>query len=73
MTACTAMTMLTDEERDDLYRRCAAAITEAGRSRESLFLARLALLLMERSGDASGCREAIEEALRALPEPRMSA
>ncbi|HYF57872.1 MAG TPA: hypothetical protein VEA81_02820 [Burkholderiaceae bacterium] len=61
-----------DEARDALYRECALAITEAGRERESLFLARLALLLMERLGDADAAREALREAARDLPAPSLS-
>ena len=39
------------DARDALYRQLALAITEVGSERESLFLARLALLLMEACGD----------------------
>jgi hypothetical protein len=67
------MTILPDEARDRLYTRCAEAITAAGRERESLFLARLALLLFEACGDESKCRRAIEEALAELPQPSLSA
>jgi hypothetical protein len=61
------------DARDRLYARCAAATTEAGRSRESLFLARLALLLFEQVGDEERCAGAIDAALRDLPEPSLSA
>ncbi|HVL56504.1 MAG TPA: hypothetical protein VM491_08360 [Burkholderiaceae bacterium] len=64
--------MLQPNERDALYRECCLAISEAGRERESLFLARLALLLMEQVGDAQRCREAIAEAARDLPLPSLS-
>ena len=63
---------LSPEARDALYRDCALAITAVGRDRESLFLARLALLLMEAVGDASRCREALEAAARAGPTPSLS-
>ena len=61
-----------DRQRDEVYRACAQAVSEAGRERESLFLARLALLLMEEVGDAPRCLATIAEAGRDLPTPRMS-
>ena len=64
---------LPPEARDRLYAECARAISEAGSERESLFLARLALLLFEQVGDESRCREAIADALEALPIPSLSA
>ena len=67
------MNPLPPEARDALYTRCAAAVSEAGRSREPLFLARLALLLFEEVGDEARCARAIDTALRALPEPSLSA
>jgi len=67
------MTPLNPESRDRLYAECARAITEAGRERESLFLARLALLLFEQVGDEPRCREALADALRDLPVPSLSA
>ena len=63
---------LTDDERDALYRDCCLAMAELGRERESLFLARLTLLLMERLGDAHACREAIAEAARDCPLPSLA-
>ena len=63
---------LSPEARDALYRECALAVTSVGRERESLFLARLALLLMEAVGDEATCREAIEAAARELPAPSLS-
>ncbi|MCX7231201.1 MAG: DUF2783 domain-containing protein [Burkholderiales bacterium] len=63
---------LSPEARDALYRECALAITAVGRERESLFLARLTLLLMEAVGDEAHCREAIEAAASALPAPSLS-
>jgi hypothetical protein len=53
-------------ERDALYRECALAIDAAGPERDRLFLARLALLLMETLGDAQRCREAIAAATLAV-------
>jgi hypothetical protein len=53
---------LTESERDDAYTRICLAITEAGPERESLFLARLSLLLAEAVGDAQRVREAIAAA-----------
>ena len=59
--------------RDRVYARCANSISEAGTDRESLFLARLALLLFEQVGDESTCSQAIEAALHELPQPSSSA
>ena len=67
------MTTFSDDARDRLYARAAAATSAAGRSRESLFLARLTLLLFEEVGDESRCSRAIEGALHDLPEPSLSA
>lgn len=64
---------LPPEARDRLYAQCARAISEAGAQRESLFLARLALLLFEQVGDESRCCQAIDDALKALPIPSLSA
>jgi hypothetical protein len=61
------------DARDRLYAECARAITEAGAERESLFLARLALLLFEQVGDEARCRAALADALHALPVPSLSA
>lgn len=63
---------LPGEARDRLYAACAQAITEAGPARESLFLARLALLLMEQVGNEARCLAALEEARRELPMPSLS-
>jgi hypothetical protein len=65
-------TALSPDARDALYRDCALAITAVGRDRESLFLARLALLLMEAVADEARCREAIEAAAREVPAPSLS-
>jgi hypothetical protein len=59
---------LTPAERDALYRACALAIDAAGPERDRLFLARLALLLMEALGDAGRCREALAAASLVLEE-----
>lgn len=64
---------LAPEARDRLYAACANAITEAGEARESLFLARLALLLFEQVGDEARCRQALADALDQLPRPSLSA
>lgn len=58
---------------DRIYARCSNAIAEAGRERESLFLARLALLLFEQVKDEQRCLEAIDAALYELPTPSLSA
>ncbi len=67
------MSDLSPDARDRLYARCAEAITAAGASRESLLLARLALLLFEEVGDEARATAAIESALADLPEPSLSA
>ncbi|PIF75227.1 hypothetical protein CLU95_2373 [Variovorax sp. 54] len=69
----TTAPSLHPDARDRLYAECARAITEAGAERESLFLARLALLLFEQVGDESRCRAALADALCALPVPSLSA
>jgi len=43
----TTSEQLPTPARDRIYARCARAITQAGTTREALFLARLALLLFE--------------------------
>lgn len=58
---------------DRVYARLSNAIAEAGREREALFLARLALLLFEQVQDESRCMAAIEVALQDLPVPSLSA
>jgi hypothetical protein len=67
------MNTLAPDARDRLYAECARAITEAGTERESLFLARLALLLFEQVGDEARCRAALADALQGLPIPSLSA
>lgn len=59
--------------RDRLYTRLALGVSEAGLQRETLFLARLALLLCERLDDEAAAGAAIAAALRDLPEPSLSA
>jgi len=59
--------------RDRLYTRLALGVSEAGPSRETLFLARLALLLCERLDDEAAAGAAIAAALHELPEPSLSA
>ncbi len=59
-------------ERDALYRECCLALSALGRERESLFLSRLVLLLMEEIGDFERCRAAIAEAARDVPLPSLS-
>ncbi len=66
------MPSLDDLERDEAYRACCLAVSEAGRDRESLYLARLALLLMEEVGDLPRCLTAIAAAAQDLPTPSMS-
>jgi hypothetical protein len=64
--------MLTDSERDEFYTACAHAINTAGRCRESLLLARLALLLADDLGDIDRAKAAIAAALKDLPEPTLA-
>jgi 3-(3-hydroxy-phenyl)propionate hydroxylase len=59
--------------RDRLYTRLAQGVSDAGSSRETLFLARLALLLCERLGDEAAAGADIDAALKNLPEPSLSA
>jgi hypothetical protein len=63
----------TGSARDRLYTRLAQGVSDAGASRETLFLARLALLLCERLGDEAQAGAAIDTALKDLPEPSLSA
>jgi hypothetical protein len=64
--------MLTEAQRDDFYTHCAHAINTAGRSRESLLLARLALLLADELGDIQRAKAAVDAALKNLPEPSLA-
>jgi hypothetical protein len=66
------MSSLPAEARDRLYAALAEAISEAGEARESLFLARLSLLLFETVGDELRCRQALADALHQLPTPSLS-
>lgn len=63
----------TGAARDRLYTRLAQGLSEAGSTRETLYLARLALLLCERLGDEAVAAQAIDRALQNLPEPSLSA
>jgi hypothetical protein len=63
----------TGDARDRVYAECARAISAAGTERESLLLARLALLLFEQIGDEARCRAALAQALHELPVPSLSA
>jgi catechol 2,3-dioxygenase-like lactoylglutathione lyase family enzyme len=67
------MKNLTDAARDHVYTHCARAVSEAGPQSESLFLARLALLLFEAVGDEPACVAAIDAALDDVPAPSLSA
>jgi hypothetical protein len=60
------------DARDRLYAALAEAISQAGEARESLFLARLSLLLFETTGDEERCRKALADALHDLPMPSLS-
>lgn len=63
----------TGTARDRLYTRLAQGLSDAGPTRETLYLARLALLLCERLGDEAVAAQAIDRALQNLPEPSLSA
>lgn len=63
----------TGTPRDRLYTRLAQGLSDAGPTRETLYLARLALLLCERLGDEAAAAQAIDRALQNLPEPSLSA
>jgi hypothetical protein len=67
------LSKLSPDARDRLYAELARAVTDAGPERESLFLARLALLLFEAVGDEPPCRQAVADALEELPTPSLSA
>jgi catechol 2,3-dioxygenase-like lactoylglutathione lyase family enzyme len=67
------MKTLSDAARDHVYTHCARAVSEAGPQSESLFLARLALLLFEAVGDEPPCVAAINAALDDVPAPSLSA
>jgi 3-(3-hydroxy-phenyl)propionate hydroxylase len=69
----TAQRVAEGSARDRTYTQLAQGVSEAGTTREALFLARLALLLCERLGDEAAANAAIEMALKDLPEPSLSA
>jgi hypothetical protein len=64
--------MLTEAQRDEFYTHCAQAINTAGRPRESLLLARLALLLADELGDIDRAKAAVDAALKDLPKPTLA-
>jgi hypothetical protein len=64
--------MLTDAQRDEFYTACAHAINTVGRCRESLLLARLALLLADELGDIDRAQAALAAALKDLPDPTLA-
>ncbi len=64
--------MLTEAQRDEFYTHCAQAINAAGRERESLLLARLALLLADALGDVDRAKAAVDAALKDLPQPSLA-
>jgi Protein of unknown function (DUF2783) len=60
----------TQEEREAAYTQLCEAITAAGEQQETLFLARLCLLLAEECGDAQAFGRALAAArLTAMPSP----
>lgn len=66
------MSSLSPDARDRLYAELAGAVTTAGEARESLFFARLSLLLFEAVGDEQACRAALRDASTDLPTPSLS-
>ena len=68
-----AQTPSASSARDRLYTQLAQGVSAAGSSRETLFLARLALLLCERLDNEAAASDAIAAALHDLPEPSLSA
>jgi 3-(3-hydroxy-phenyl)propionate hydroxylase len=69
----TASPAVTSTPRDRIYTELAQGVSVAGSTRETLFLARLALQLCERLGDEVVAIAAIQTALKDLPEPSLSA
>lgn len=61
---------MTDSERDAIYTHLCATMTERGEASAPLFLARFALLAIERIGNAETARELIDAACANLPTPR---
>jgi hypothetical protein len=53
---------MNEAERDEAYTAVCQAITEAGEQRESLYLARLCLLLAEEVGELERVRACVEAA-----------
>jgi hypothetical protein len=62
------MTAMPFQEFEQAYEALAEAIDRAGPRNESLFLAKLALTLANQSGSVGPFRDAIEIALRDLPD-----
>lgn len=59
--------LMSDAERDACYTQLCQTLTGVGQAQAPLLLARLALLLMERLGDAQVASALIDEAARDLP------
>jgi hypothetical protein len=57
-----AMTTMTDSELDAVYTRLCKTMTELGEAATPLFLARFALLAVERIGDANAAFKLIDAA-----------
>ena len=60
---------MTDRELDAVYTALCQAMTQLGEARSPLFLARFALLAVERIGDAEAVAALIEAAARDLDPP----
>jgi hypothetical protein len=54
--------MLSPDQLDEVYTRACYTMTELGKDKTELFLARLSLLLMKEVGDAQRIQHAIEAA-----------
>jgi hypothetical protein len=62
MTTDRTAVVWTERTRDEVYGALCRAIADAGETQESLFLARLCLLLVEELRDPDAARRAIAEA-----------
>jgi hypothetical protein len=59
---------MTDAELDAVYTRLCHTLTELGPQQATLFLARFALLALDRLGDSTAALALIEAAAQGLPE-----
>ncbi|WP_322014818.1 hypothetical protein [Paraburkholderia sp. J12] len=64
---------MTDSERDTVYTRLCTTMTGLGEAQAPLFLARFALLAIERIGNADVALDLIAAAGESLPAPAAAA